>query len=249
MGDRPILVEAVTPEREWQQWLHRLQPPPLTSDEVAAPSARVVVVAPHPDDEVLACGGWLARHAQRGGRIAIVAVTDGEASHHADPDWPPLRLAPARRAERLAGLDRLGVSGDTVTPLTVPDGDVAARGQGLEDALRALLRFDDRVVTTWRGDGHPDHDATGTATASVCEAIGCRLWEAPVWMWHWSWPDDPRVPWHRLRALALTSETLARKTDALRAHATQLTRRAGDTAVLGTEVLARAARATEYFFV
>ncbi len=160
-----------------------------------------------------------------------------------------MRLAPARRAERQAGLDRLGVGGATVTPLAVPDGNVAAQEAGLEDALRRLLRAEDSVVTTWRGDGHPDHDASGSATASACGAIGCRLWEAPVWMWHWSWPDDPRVPWHRLRVLALTSGARARKIAALQAHATQLAPRAGDAAVLGPEVLARAARDTEYFFL
>jgi LmbE family N-acetylglucosaminyl deacetylase len=210
MGDRPILVDAVTPEREWQVWLDRLQPPRLALDDLALPNRRVVVVAPHPDDEILACGGLLARHAQQGGRTAIVAVTDGEASHGADPDWPPLRLASARRAERLTGLDRLGVRGGIVTSLAVPDGDVAVRGAGLADALRALLRSDDSVVTTWRGDGHPDHDATGRLAAFACEAIGCNLWEAPVWMWHWSWPVDRRVPWHRLRALALPPDALAR---------------------------------------
>jgi LmbE family N-acetylglucosaminyl deacetylase len=221
----------------------------LALDEAVASSVRVVAVAPHPDDEVLACGGLLARHAERGGLAAIVAVTDGEASHPADPDWPPLRLAAARRAERQAGLARLGVSGSTITPLAVPDGRVAARGPGLEAALLRLFRSDDTVVTTWQRDGHPDHDATGVATASACKAVGCRLWEAPVWMWHWSWPDDPRVPWHRLRALALPSDALARKTAALRAHETQLTPRDGHAAVLGPDVLARAARDTEYFFL
>jgi LmbE family N-acetylglucosaminyl deacetylase len=249
MGQRRIGVVAVTPERDWQLWLRRLKPPPLTLDDVATASGRVVAVAPHPDDEVLACGGLLAGHAQRGGRTAIVAVTDGEASHPADPNWPPLRLARARRAEREAGLGQLGVSGGTVTPLAVPDGGVAACGGVLECTLRRILRSSDCVVTTWRGDGHPDHDATGTSTASACQAVGCRLLEAPVWMWHWSWPDDPRVPWHRMCALALSVETLFRKTAALRAHETQLTERSGESAVLGPDVLARTARNTEYFFL
>jgi LmbE family N-acetylglucosaminyl deacetylase len=249
MGDRRIGVEAVTSEEAWQRWLRRLQPPPLSLDDIATARGRIVAVAPHPDDEILACGGLLADHAGRGGRTAIVAVTDGEASHRADPAWPPRRLAPARRAERQAGLRQLGVNGDTVTSLAVPDGDVATRGVALEGALHELLRSEDSVVTTWRGDGHPDHDATGAAAASACDAVGCRLVEAPVWMWHWSWPDDPRVPWHRLRAFALSADTLSRKTAALRAHETQLSERAGEPAVLGPDVLARAARDTEYFLV
>jgi hypothetical protein len=68
-------------------------------------------------------------------------------------------------------------------------------------------------------------------------------------MWHWSAPADPRVPWHRLRALSLASPTLARKAEALAEHATQLAERAHDAPVLGPAVLARAARAAEYFLV
>ena len=42
---------------------------------------RVVVVAPHPDDEVLAAGGLMRWMACRGREVLVVGVTDGEASH------------------------------------------------------------------------------------------------------------------------------------------------------------------------
>ena len=53
----------------------------LTPCSVPPPdSGRVVVVAPHPDDEVLGAGGALASLAARGTRVLLVAVTEGEAS-------------------------------------------------------------------------------------------------------------------------------------------------------------------------
>lgn len=246
---RRILGDGSTAETEWLDWLATLNPPALAIDDLLPAGTRLVVVSPHPDDEVLACGGLVAWHAQRRGETAIVAVTDGEASHRGDPEWPAERLARTRGAERRLGLARLGLGAASVTTLGLPDSQVAARIDTLEQALRAVLRPTDCVLTTWRLDGHPDHDAVGSTTVRVGADLGVRVLEAPVWMWHWSAPRDARVPWHRLRGLALPAPVRDRKAAALAAHVTQLAQRAGDAPVLGPAIVARAARHAEYFFV
>jgi LmbE family N-acetylglucosaminyl deacetylase len=246
---RRIRGDGETTEAEWAGWLTAWRPPSVTLDELLPAGGRLVVVSPHPDDEVLACGGLVALHARRAGEVAIVAVTDGEASHRGDAAWPADRLARERRVEREAGLARLGVAADAVTRLALPDGEVCSQIAALTCALLQTLRPTDCVVGTWRLDGHPDHDAVGAATAAVCAELGCRLLEAPVWMWHWSAPGDARVPWQRLRALALPEEASTRKADALAEHRTQLAARVDAPPVLGPAILARAARDAEYFFV
>ena len=42
----------------------------------------VLVIAPHPDDEVLGCGGTIAKHAKEGDKIYLCVVTKGYT-----PDW------------------------------------------------------------------------------------------------------------------------------------------------------------------
>lgn len=248
-NDRPIRGDGSTAEPDWRAWLARSAVPVVPFESLLRPAVRLVVVAPHPDDEVLMCGGVLALHAQRGGEVLVLAVTDGEASHEGAPGWTPARLAATRRIESARGLAHLGIGDDVVTRLGLPDSAAAAHAGALSGMLQRQLRATDVVASTWRLDGHPDHDAVGAAVAQACERTGCRLLEAPVWMWHWGAPADPRVPWPRLRAVPLPPAALAAKAAALAEHATQRTPRGDAGPVLGPAIVARAARPAEYFFI
>lgn len=245
----PLIRGEGTSEHEWQSWAGLSALDAFMPSQWLPASSRLVVVAPHPDDEILACGGLLAWQASRGGECLVLAVTDGEASHGVPDPKAGARLAAARRAESAAGLLQLGLSDDRVGRLALPDGEVSLHLEALAAHLRRLLRPGDRVISTWREDGHPDHEATALATAAACRDRGCALLEAPVWMWHWAAPGDDRVPWRRLHRFALPQDIRARKVTALSAHLTQLTSRSPDEpAVLGPAIIERNARACEYFF-
>ena len=245
-----LIEGSGTAEPAWQGWLASGEIATSALQDWLPAKARLVVIAPHPDDEVLACGGLVATHCDQGGEVLVVAVTDGEASHAGSPLWEPQALAALRRSESVAGLHHLGVTDDAIKRLAMPDGAVVQHILRLALRLQTLLRPSDRVLTTWRFDGHPDHEATGMAASLACAAVGCRLIEAPVWMWHWASPGDPFVPWHRLHRLPLTAAALERKQAALTAHASQLDASArADGAVLGPAIVARAHRSCEYFFL
>lgn len=248
-ADRIIQGPAVA-ESVWRQWLSQADLHPAPVEETLSSSARLVVVAPHPDDEVLACGALLTAQAARGGRCAVIAVTDGEASHGLSDRGSSERLATTRRAESESGLHLLGLHEGGIHRLRLADSRVAEQADQLLAQLLHLLKVDDVVVTTWRFDGHPDHEATGLATAQACKAIGCRLLEAPVWMWHWAVPGDVRVPWHRLSRMSLTPEESSRKQAALSRHASQLGQwGTGQGPILDATMVERAARLSEYFFL
>ena len=101
-----VIAGAGTPETRWRPFLEDLAPPPLG---LSPPPRRAVVLAPHPDDEVLGVGGLLALPARAGSRVLIVAVTDGEASHPGSDALPPGLLARTRATETLAALAALGL--------------------------------------------------------------------------------------------------------------------------------------------
>jgi len=235
-----------TAEAHWLAWLARTPLAPVTAERLVPPGRRAVVVAPHPDDEVLAVGGLLAQLGAAGCAVRVVAVTDGTASHRGSAQWPPDRLAQERPRETQCALARLGVDAE-VLRLGLPDGGLALLREPLAVRLAALLSPADVVFTTWRRDGHPDHEATGHACAFAAARTGAALYEVPVWGWHWAAPGDPRVPWHRVRVLALDPAALRRKRAAVQAFTSQLLPdpSTGHGPVLRDSTLARAARPFE----
>lgn len=242
--DRLIAQNHVAPAA-WASWL-RAQASPLAE----TPVSRLVVVAPHPDDEVLMCGGLIQHHLSQGIDCHVIAVTDGEASHDSPGATAITALHDVRQRESRAGLDVLGVDSREVTRLGLPDGAVLRHGEQLRGHVRRLLRPIDRVVTTWRLDGHPDHEATAEAVAAACGELGCELLEAPVWMWHWARPAQPGMPWHRLHACALSPASLTRKRQALDCHRSQLAPRGPALGpVLDDAIVERALWPSEHFFV
>lgn len=249
MNEARQIVGAGTPAAAWRADPALAAVPTATLDELVPPGWRAVLVAPHPDDEVLAWGGLLQLLAARSAPLLLVAVTDGEASHPGSCAWPAARLRQQRPSETVAALDALGLSAVTMARLRLADGGVTAALQDLSCAIAALLRPNDVVITTWRQDGHPDHEATAHACATAAALCEARLLQTPVWGWHWNAPDRNAMPFGCARRLVLTPAQLARKAAALACFASQLK---GDPAsgvapILPPHVLERALLDCEVF--
>ena len=249
MSDPLIEPGEGTPEDQWLGWLAGEAIPDVRLDELVRSSHRVLLVAPHPDDEVLVAGGLLAMLAARWREPLVIAVTDGTSSHPGSTMWPSERLKLERPRESMAALARLGLPGVRLR-MQLPDGELTDMEEALTRRLAELVQRGDTVVTTWRLDGHPDHEATGRACASVCERCGARLIEAPVWAWHWARMADARLPWRRARRLVLDAGARASKRLALDAFASQLQPDAstGAQPVLPASMVERAGRPFEIYF-
>ena len=239
-----------TPESRWLAWLAGRGVPEASLDEFVRESGRMLLVAPHPDDEVLAAGGLLAMLASHRHDPLVIAVTDGTASHPGSTVWTAQRLKRERPLESLEALARLGLAGVNLR-MQLPDGGVEAAEEALVRRLEEFIRSGDTVVTTWRHDGHPDHEATGRACARACARCNARLIEAPVWAWHWARVNDARVPWDRARRLTLDARARAGKRHAVHAFTSQLEADASTGAgpVLRDSIVARAMRPFEVFFL
>jgi LmbE family N-acetylglucosaminyl deacetylase len=238
---KPIVVAEGTPEADWRAWPALAAWPVLKLD----PGEPPLVVAPHPDDEILGVAGLMAML----GRADLVAVTDGEASHPGSTVHTPASLARIRRSETADALTRLGLGEAVVHRLGQSDGGIDEAAVARD--LTALLTPGRWCLATWRGDGHPDHEAVGRAAARACEVTGARLLEYPIWMWHWARPDDPDVPWPRAHRIDLTAAAVAAKQAAIDAFPSQIAPLGpaeADAAILPPHVLARFTRPYETVF-
>lgn len=236
-------------ERAWERCDWLWQQPQFPVAELCAGAGRLVVVAPHPDDEVLACGGLMCAAASIGLKVQVIAVTDGEACYPGEAWWTPQRLRQARRNELRAALDELSIDAGAIIHLGIADGGVTDHERGLEDWLWQTLREDDLVVAPWRFDGHPDHEAAGRAAWRAAHAIGCRRLEYPVWGWHWLDPSCAHMAWESPRLLDI-SPLAARKRQAIARFRTQTGNvpRLQSEPILPAHVLARFHRHHEVYF-
>lgn len=224
---------ATTTETAWLDWAANLPQLSLTLDV-----CRAVIVAPHPDDETLGCGGLVADLRRAGVRVMVVAVTDGERSHPCEPT-----LRARRRAEQERALACLGAC-SAVVRLGFEDSNLGSHVERLGEELRRLLRSDDVVFAPWSHDGHSDHDACGDAAARTATGMGCRLLAYPVWAWQWASPIDlAGVDW---RVRPLSGSAHAAKLAAIAEHRTQISDLVGDVIVDG-EMLVRFRRDFEVF--
>ena len=246
MSAAPVPLHPIdapgTDERTWAAWPWLTAAPGgpgLLAQAAGVTSA--VVVAAHPDDEVLGAGGLISVLAAAGARLLLVAVTDGEASHRGTAD--PAALAEQRTAETTAALRALGAGTAEVIRLRLPDAGLAGCEERLTAALAPLVAGFELCLAPWDRDMHPDHEAAGRAARRACSG---DLYSYPVWMWHWARPADPRVPWDRALRIPLPPAAAAAKRAAISCFASQLGDRGdGLGPVLTAGMTAHFTRATE----
>jgi LmbE family N-acetylglucosaminyl deacetylase len=160
--------------------------PLVTSDTLTGPTG-VLVLAPHPDDESLGCGGAVALAVQRQVPVRVVVMTDGSRSHPASRRFAADRLAALRREEVEAAWKVLTGSSAGVIWLGYPDCGLPADRAGLNRLVDALEHEVESLQASavwapWVNDPHCDHEAT----AEIARMIGCRRpglarWSYPVW--------------------------------------------------------------------
>ncbi|MFC6083113.1 PIG-L deacetylase family protein [Sphaerisporangium aureirubrum] len=231
----------------------------------------VLVFAPHPDDEVIACGGVVARLAAAGVPVTIVFATDGSRSHSAvlgiEADPSPAELAVIRRGEAKAAAKALGLGPGDVVWLGHTDTLLSETMPRFRAEVTALLRDRADVAEVYLPhevrELNADHRLTGEAVADALADLGLtpRLRRYVVWdedteaafaFTNRVAPDRP-APEGERPARTDVSAWLERKRAALEEHRTQVTlfSPAQDRPVVPEEFARRvlARRAEEFWIV
>jgi LmbE family N-acetylglucosaminyl deacetylase len=126
----------------------------------------VLAVVAHPDDEVLGCGGTLARHAEAGDSVHVLILADGESSRP-EPGKITKRAACADQARKILGLQ-------SYTLLKFPDNQMDK--QPLLEVVREIEKVIGQlnptiVYTHHTGDLNIDHQITCRAVMTACRPL------------------------------------------------------------------------------
>ena len=189
----------------------------------AITGGRALILAPHPDDESLGCGGLIGASCAAGAPPFVVMLTDGAGSHPNSATYPPARLRAVREAETIAAMACLGLDAERIAFLRQPDTRAPTEGPAYDAVVDCLSALAVRVQATsllasWRHDPHCDHEAAASIATSVSARLGLPHWQYPVW--GRTLPPDTPLPQHTGVRLDVSTQ-LAAKRRAIRSHRSQ----------------------------
>jgi LmbE family N-acetylglucosaminyl deacetylase len=205
-----------------------------------------LVLAPHPDDETLGCGGTILRKVAAGTPVTVVIVSDGRHSHQS-AYLTPDGVGALRRAEVTEAIRRLGLPSGSLRMLEYEDRRLTPYEDELVGVVGKLIAElgPEEVYVTGVFEPHPDHSALGRAARRAVELSTRQplLLEYPIWMWSQMYDGGIAAPvrtrletarqgmelllLRRTPVAVRTADVVASKMYALDAHASQMGHPAG----------------------
>jgi LmbE family N-acetylglucosaminyl deacetylase len=139
---------------------------------------KIVVFAPHPDDESAGCGGLIAKRISQGYDALIVVMTDGRHAFseslgiHSDPS--PEELKTIRKEEIRRAMKILGLPEENLIFLDFEDGRLRENAEKAEELVAQILEKNrpEEVYFPAENDHHKDHKATNRIVKNSIGKLG-----------------------------------------------------------------------------
>jgi len=172
---------------------------------------KVLVIAPHPDDESIGCGGMLLLHVSRGDQVVPVFLTSGELGLRHLPREEAWRI---REGEARNAAEILGIASPVF--LRRSDWFVGEDVKGAAEGLESVLKKEtpDLIYLPHALEWHPDHKAALLVLRAALKNCGIP---APVLRSYEVW--TPQTEYDHVEDI---SSVMPRKIQALAAHKSQM---------------------------
>lgn len=176
----------------------------------------LLVLAPHPDDEVFGCGGLMARALKEGKDVHVAVMSGGGGSHRGCCNADEQSITANRRRLTVNAAKALGLSSDRILFLNFKDGAICEDDKENMERLKEFVRQanPDNIFVPHRGEGWPDHLAARRIGLALA-AQNTTVWEYCVWMWYYR---QKSLDWTSARSLRLDKEEHSRKLAAIREY-------------------------------
>lgn len=179
--------------------------------------SRVLIVAPHPDDEVLGCSGLIQRLLRAGKQVDVVILSGGGKSHAGCCQINESLLIDSRRNLSRKAADILGFPLKNLHFLNYSDGSISYDCHETEQLKSLIEKLQpDTIFVPHRGEGWSDHLAAGDIVRRLIDKDPkIELYEYCVWFWFYNvWNID----WKNARILAMSPQEHKMKNQAIDAY-------------------------------
>jgi LmbE family N-acetylglucosaminyl deacetylase len=181
---------------------------------------KIIVIAPHPDDEILGCGGLMSKYAKEGREVYVLVITRGTPKLYSDD-----RIINVRK-EALEAHELLGVKETVFLDFHAPELDQTSQAEISMEISKVIKRFAiDTIYIPHRGDIHSDHrvvynaslvagrpvNGSNVKNIFAYETLSETEWAAPF-------GDDAFIPTHFVNV----TDTFEKKLEAMACFKSQL---------------------------
>ena len=150
-------------------------------------SENMVIIAPHPDDEVIGCAGLIQALVERGTPPHVIILTGGEGSHRGCCNTSAEDIMAARHQLTLKAASTLGLPESHIHCLNYPDGGVVLEHPATENLRELLTQLSPKALfVPHHGEGWSDHLQAAEITKHLMTGKDASIYEYCVWMWYYN---------------------------------------------------------------
>lgn len=180
-----------------------------------------IIIAPHPDDEVIGCAGLIQQLLKAGKQVDVVILSGGEKSHSGCCHIDETALKETRRNLSRQAAKVVDLPLEHLHFLDYPDGGIAYNHPETNRLKQLIAEVKPNAIfVPHRGEGWSDHIEAGRIAKKLTEKCdGIQLYEYCVWFWYYNvWSID----WKNARLIKMNKEEHQCKLKVMDAYITPL---------------------------
>lgn len=212
-----------TSKQDWLNWNGLNELNILNVETAFEKDKRILILSPHPDDEILGCAGLIQALDQLGREVIIIGVTNGTQSHPNSKKYSADELNKIRPKETRDALNALNLTQNIqYHSFGFGDGKLNQQKKEIEEKIITLIQENDILITTYEKDGHPDHEILGLLIGKIAKRLQLKCYQVLIWAWHWAEPNEPQIAWNSALRLNLNPQQLNYKSRAINCFNSQI---------------------------
>lgn len=179
-------------------------------------SGQILILAPHPDDEVFGCGGLIVRLVNEGTIPHVIVLTGGGGSHRGCCSTLEVDIISARRELTHKAMAILGLPKSNLHELDFTDGHISHGNPDEQLKLKLLIGEinPDVILVLHHGEGWPDHISARDLGFELADKH-TAVYEYCVWMWYY---HQKNLDWKNAYVLKMTEAEHKKKLEAIKTY-------------------------------